>query len=162
MPKNKDPKNWKHRLAKFLSNDMSPYWHHFDLRPLDDLDDEGLAITLTHVKGINMLDLNETEITNDGIKLLTKLEYIKELRLKSCRNINDGCAEDLNKITSLEFIHLRFTGFTINGVLKLKALTNLKKIIFSAEDDIKNKMLQLKEMLPNCGFIVNSKPYYFE
>ena len=142
---------------------LAHYWDHFDLRPIPDLDDEGLEYVLTYAKGINMLDLNETEITNKGIKLLTKLEYIKELRLKSVRDVNDDCADDLNKITSLEFLHLRFTGFTINGVLKLTALTNLKKIIFSEDnvDAIANKMLQLKVMHPNCEFIVNSKPYDF-
>jgi hypothetical protein len=111
-----------------------------------------------------MLDLNETEITNKSISLLTKLEYVKELRLKSVRGIDDNCADDLNKITSLEFLHLRYTGFTIDGVLKLNALTNLQKIIFSADDvdAIKDKMLQLRAMLPNCEFLVNSKPYEFE
>ena len=157
-------RDWKHRFSKFVTPDMPAYWHHFDLRPIDDLDDDGLAYALTYVKGINMLDLNETEITNKSISLLTTLEYIKELRLKSVRGIDDSCADDLNKITSLEFLHLRFTGFTIDGVLKLNALTNLKTIIFSADDidAIKDKMLQLRTMLPNCELLPNSKPYEFE
>lgn len=162
MPRNK--KYWKRRLGKMITPDMPAYIHHFDLRPVDDLDDEGLAYALTYVKGINMLDLNETEITNKSIQLLTKLEYIKELRLKSVRDIDDNCADDLNKLTSLEFLHARFTGITIDGVLKLNALTNLKKIIFTADDidDLKDKMLQLKAMLPNCEFLPNSKPYEFD
>jgi hypothetical protein len=161
--KNRNKKYWKRRLGNLITPGMAAYYHHFDLRPFSDLDDEGLEYMLTYVKGIDMLDLNETEITNHGIKLLTKLEYIKELRLKSVRDINDDCADDLNKITSLEFLHLRFTGFTINGVLKLTALTNLKKIIFSEDnaEAITNKMLQLKEMHPNCEFLVNSQPYEF-
>jgi hypothetical protein len=162
MPRNK--KYWKRRLGPMITPDMPPYVRHFDLRRIDDLDDEGLAYTITYVKGIDMLDLNETEITNKSIQLLTKLEYIKELRLKSIREIDDDCADDLNKITSLEFLHLRFTGFTIDGVLKLNALTNLKRIIFTADNinDIKDKMLQLKRMLPNCELLPNSRPYEFE
>lgn len=157
-------KDWKHRLGKLISPSMEPYWHHFDLRPIEDLDDEGLAYALTCVKGIDMLDLNETAITNKSISLLTKLEYLKELRLKGVSGINDDCAEDLNKITSLEFLHLRFTNFTIDGVLKLNALTNLQKVIFSVDDvnAVKDKMLQLHAMLPGCEFIPNSIPYRFE
>jgi hypothetical protein len=164
MPRYRDKKNWKKRLAKFLEPGFAPYWHHFDLRPLDDLDDEGLAIALTYVKGIDMLDLNYTEITNKGIQLLTKLEYIKELRLKEVRHIDNGCIDDLNKITSLEFLHVRYTGITIDGILKLNALTNLKRLMFSEEnvDAITDKMLQLKAMLPGCEFIINSRPYQFE
>lgn len=158
---NRRKKDWKHRLANFLTPDMAAYWHHFDLRPIWDLDDDGLEVALTHVKGIDMLDLNETEITNKGIQILTELEYIKELRLKGVHNIDDGCINDLNKITSLEFLHVRYTGITIDGVLKLDKLINLKKIIFTDENVDANKMLQLKEMHPNCEFLVNSKPYEF-
>jgi hypothetical protein len=39
------------------------------LRGIDDLDDEGLAFPCQR-EGVNMLDLNETDITNKGIQLL--------------------------------------------------------------------------------------------
>jgi len=162
MPKNK--KYWKRRFGADVAETMAAYHHHLDLRRIDDLDDEGLAYLLTHVKGVNMLDLNETEVSNESIKLLTRLEYVKELRVRECRHIDNGCTEDLNKITSLEFLHLKDTGVTIDGLLKLNALTGLTKILFSAEDTegIKEKMLQLRAMHPGCEFVVNSIPYQFE
>ena len=161
MPKEKT--YWKRRFGN-LADKTEPYCHHLDLRRIDDLDDEGFAYLVSNVKGINMLDLNETEITNESIKLLTSLEYVKELRLKGCENVNDDCAGHLNKITSLDFLHLKDTAVTIDGLLKLTSLTNLKKILFSADDAeaIKEKMLQLKTMLPYCDFVINSKPYYFD
>ena len=161
MPRNK--KYWKRRFGSPAEN-IHEYYHHLDLRRVDDLDDEGLVYLLTNVKGVNMLDLNETEITNESIKLLTKLEYVKELGLKGCHKIDDGCVDHLNKIKSLEFLHLKNTAVTIDGLLKLTSLTNLKKILFSADDvvAIKEKMLQLKTMLTACDFVINSKPYYFD
>jgi hypothetical protein len=158
MPRNK--KYWQRRFG-ILNTEA--YYHHFDVRQIPDLDDEGFAYLLTHVKGINMLDLNETEITNASIALLTKLEYVNELRIKGCTDIDDDCITDLNKITSLQFLHVKNTGITIDGILQLNALTKLTDILFSNDDDkdIKDKMLLLKNMLPNCSFVINSVPYIF-
>jgi len=73
MSRNK--KYWKRKFGN-LADRIEPYYHHFDLRPFTDLDDEGLAYLLTNLRGVNMLDLNETSITDESIKLLTKLEYV--------------------------------------------------------------------------------------
>jgi hypothetical protein len=156
-------RNKKYWQRRFGTPNTIAYHHHFDVRQIPDLDDEGLAYLLTHVKGINMLDLNETEITNTSIALLTKLEYVNELRLKGCTDIDNNCIADLNKITSLQFLHVKNTGITIDGILQLSALTKLTTILFSNDDDkdIKDKMLLLKDMLPGCSFVINSIPYIF-
>jgi hypothetical protein len=157
------PRNLKYWKRRFGAIEAIPYHHHLDFRGIPDLDDEGLAYQLTHVKGVNMLDLNETEITNASIALLTRLEYINELRLKDCTDIDNDCIADINKITSLQFLHVKDTGITIDGLLQLTALTKLTKIIFSAVDieAIKENMLLLREKYPNCSFIINSIPYSF-
>ncbi len=156
-------RNKKYWQRRFGILNTEPYHHHFDLRQIPDLDDEGFAYLLTYVKGINMLDLNETDITNASIALLTKLEYVNELRLKGCNEIDNNCIADLNKITSLQFLHVKNTGITIDGILQLNALTKLTELLFSYEDTvaIKDKMLLLKEMLPDCNFVINSVPYIF-
>ena len=96
--KKRDRKYWKRRFGDLTAESMQPYYQHLDFRRITDLDDEGLEYLLTNVKGINMLDLNETEITNESIKLLTTLEYVTELRAKGMYGLTDACAEDLNKI----------------------------------------------------------------
>ncbi len=158
------PRNKKYWQQRFGTVNTEAYHHHFDVRQIPDLDDEGLAYLLTHVKGVNMLDLNETEITNASIALLTKLEYVNELRLKGCTEIDNDCITDLNKITSLQFLHVKDTGITIDGLLQLTALTTLTQLLFSADDTaaIKEKILLLKERLPHCSFAINAVPYIFE
>ena len=155
---------WQEQFKNLVTDDMAPYWHHFDLRSVTNLNDEGLAYVLSRVKGIYMLDLNETEITDEGIKVLPQLEYINELRLKGLRGVTDAGMEDLNRIKGLTFLHLKNTSVTIDGLLKLDALTGLTILMFSddGKEDIKAKMLQLKAMLPGCKFVINSKPYYFD
>jgi len=166
MSKRSEAKNKKKLKERFgrLAESMVEYYHHLDLRPIWDMDDEAFAYIMTNVKGVNMLDLNETEITNESIKLLTRLEYVKELRVKSCRHLDNGCIEYLNKLPELEFLHLKSTAVTIDGLLKLGNLPHLKQLMFSEDDveSIKEKMLHLKENLPGCEFTVNSKPWYFD
>ena len=159
MPKN--AKYWKSRIKPVNTQE---YYHHYDLRHIDDLNDDGLAYLLTNVKGINMLDLNETEISNASIKLLTTLEYVLELRLKGCAELDNDCVADLNKLTTLQFLHIKGTYITIDGILQLTQLVHLKELLFSADDvdAIKDKMLLLRNILPNCAFVVDGKPYSFD
>lgn len=162
MPKNR--KYWKRRFGGKTAGDSAAYHHHLDFRLLDDLDDEGLAYIMTDVKGVNMLDLNETEITNESIKLLIGLEYVRELRAKDCPYHDNNCIESLNQLLTLEFLHFKNTAITIDGLLQLTNLHNLKVLMFSADEteSIKEKMVQLKNRLPNCDFTVNSKLWIFE
>lgn len=159
----KREKYWKRKFNN-LGDRVEPYYHHFDLRPFDHLDDEGFAYLTTNLKGVYMLDLNETEITNNSIKLLTRFEYVTELRAKGIAGLTDACAGDLNQIKGLEFLHVKNTGITIDGLLKLKDQHQLKTLLFSADDveAIKEKMLQLRSMHPHCEFIIDGKTYYFE
>lgn len=161
MSKNK--KYWERRFGKPVHNNGS-YHHHFDLRCIDDLNDEGLAYLLEPAKGINMLDVNETDISDKSITLLTRLEYVTELRAKGVSGLTDACAQDLNKIKGLELLHVKNTDITIDGLLQLKDQHQLKTILFSAIDvkAIKEKMLQLKTMHPGCEFVIDGKPYYFD
>jgi hypothetical protein len=159
----KRDKELKRRYGK-LAESMAPYHNHLDLRLLSEMDDEAFAYIMTNVKGVNMLDLNETEITNESIKLLTRLEYVNELRAKGCYSLDNDCVEYLNQLTALTFLHVKDTAVTIDGLLKLTGLPSLKVLMFSAEEveSIKDKMLQLQEILPGCEFTVNSKPWLFD
>ncbi len=157
-------KYWKQKLSNLVNDAMPAYWDHLDLRNIPDLDDVGFAYIIREIKGINMLDLNETNITNQSIRLLTNLEYVKELRLKGVTKVNNDCIEDLNKIKWIEFLHVKDTSITIDGLLGLNNLPNCKNLMFSVWDDqlIHEKMLQLKILMPDCEFTINSRPYEFE
>ena len=159
----KAKKELERRFGK-LHESLAGYHDHMDFRSLDDFDDNAFAWLMQNVKGVNMLDLNETDISNKSISLLSHLEYVKELRAKECHNLNNDCVDDLNKLTSLVFLHVKSTNITIDGLLKLKDLSHLKTLMFSADDtvSIKEKLLQLKTMLPGCELVIDSKRYYFD
>ena len=146
-----------------LAESLVGYVDHIDFRFYDNFNDEAFAFLMKNVKGVNMLDLNETEITNESIEFLTNLEYVNEIRARQCENLTDDCSEDLNKLTQLTFLHLRSTSITIDGLLNLKDLTNLKTLLFSADDilSIKEKLLDFKLMHLPCEMVIDSKPYYY-
>ena len=146
-----------------LAENLVGYVDHIDFRFFDDFNDEAFAFLMKNVKGVNMLDLNETNITNESIEFLTNLEYVNEIRARQCENLTDDCSEDLNKLTQLTFLHLRSTSITIDGLLNLKDLTNLKTLLFSAEETLskKEKLLDLKLMHLPCEMVIDSKPYYY-
>ncbi|HEY9364235.1 MAG TPA: hypothetical protein VIQ00_13295 [Chitinophagaceae bacterium] len=125
-----------------------------------EIDDYGLSQMVTVVKSIDMLDLDDTEITNEGIMHLTKLENLKELRLKECRQIDNDCLQYLNQITTLELLHLGGTAVTLDGLEKLISLKNLQTLLVSSDDEmeiVKIQLLKIAAALPRCEFIVNHK-----
>ncbi|MGQ2982217.1 hypothetical protein [Flavobacterium sp.] len=122
------------------------------------VDDEGIAMMVPELDSITMLDLDETDITNDGIMHLTKLHFIKEMRLKGCDRIDDACIPFINKIKGLELLHLCSTPITTDGILRL-FLPGLKQLFISAEydEDTKVKLQRLCKAFPDCEVVVNHK-----
>lgn len=53
-----------------MTESMEGCYRQLDFRSLDDLDDNAFAYLKEKVKGVNKLDLNETEIGNKRRKLL--------------------------------------------------------------------------------------------
>ena len=133
------------------------------MRLWDTVIDEYLELLAIHVKSIDMLDLDETDITNDGIAYLTQMDFIKELRLKGINEIDNDCISHLNTIKELELLHVRGTSITLDGLLKLNNQPALKHLLFSTdfEKPDETKMLQLRALMPTCTFTIDGKDYDF-
>lgn len=142
---------------------MKSYYRRLDFRRFDGFDDDAFAYLMQKVKGVDMLDLNESDIGNDSIKLLAQLEYVNEIRAKGCHSLDNDCIPFLNQIKSLKFLHLNHTGITIDGLLRLNTSSSLRTWMFSYDrpDSVGLKLLELKNLLPDCEFVVNGKPHYF-
>jgi hypothetical protein len=126
--------------------------------------DEEMGFLVKRIKRIDMLDLHETTITNAGIAHLVKLESLQELRLKSNKEIDNGCMVFLNQIPTLEFLHLRYTNVNVDGLKAIPALVNLKTVLLSdevnSEETILEKMQSITAALPDCEFWVNGKGFF--
>lgn len=134
--------------------------NHIDLR-CSTITDDQLAMLVSRIRSIEMLDLNETEITNEGIRHLGGLEYLAELRLKECTNIDNDCIPYLNRLVTLKLLYVKSTPITIDGLLQLNNLPELKQLFFSSHDAeiSSDKMNKLSESLPHAELIVDGKTF---
>jgi Leucine-rich repeat (LRR) protein len=138
------------------------YVRHANFRT-SEIDDEGIELMVKRITGIEILDLDETNITGESVKLLTKLQGVKELRLKGNAAIGNDSVDYLSQMTSLELLHLGGTSITVDAVSKLASLQNLKLLLLSAADNenVQEKLFELAVALPDCRFIVNYKDVNF-
>lgn len=126
-----------------------------------DATDTEIGYIAKRIKHIDEWNLNNSDISDDGVQHMLQLEYIRDLRLKSNRRLTNDCMTYLDQLTSLEFIHLGSTGVTVDGLLKIPHLTKLKEILISdpGTPDLAAKMRIVMTALPACRFIINSKEY---
>ena len=119
--------------------------------------DDDLERMVKQVKSINQLDLDETDITDEGMKHLIELDYLREIRLKGCRKITDIGMEYICQFKGLELLHLYGTAVTINGFDRIGELKHLNKLLVEA-DGKDPKLEEIFALLPkDCELIVNYK-----
>lgn len=97
-----------------------------------DLVDAHLEI-IGQLKTLELLDLDLTEISDNGLRKLKSLKQLVELRLKDNPQLTDECIEFLLEIEQLQFIHIENTSITIQGLTKLLTHKELKSVIVGIE-----------------------------
>ena len=94
------------------------------------------------------------DIANEGIRDLHKLVSLRYLDLTGCVSIDDGAAEYLAKMTSLQHLELNSTRITEAGLVQLKTLSNLRWLTLPWGDDKRRdrclEIKKLREALPHC------------
>ena len=108
-----------------------------------------------------MLDLDDAYIGYKAIEHLTKLEDLKELRLKGCTELDYKCVPYLVNIKGLELLQLVNTQILVSELINMSSLTSLKKLFISQTitPQLTLEMRRLKKELPGCEFYVNYKLY---
>lgn len=127
------------------------------------VDDEEIGWMIEYVRSIYQLDLDETEITNAGIALLSTLDAVNELRLKNCPNIDAGCLADLQQIKGLELLHLGGTSIGVDDLIAAPLKFESLKTLLLNDDELNEEKLQLLYVsLPNgCELNINHQLYPF-
>ncbi|NCP91291.1 MAG: hypothetical protein GW827_13895 [Flavobacteriales bacterium] len=123
-----------------------------------DLDDDYLFYLTSRVPIIRAFDLENTNITDEGIKLISKVKHVEKLELKDSRQITKNCLPYINTLKELVLLNLMKTSITLNDVMLLNELHNLKELYISSDKDEDyhfEKIMQIKDILPNCIVYVN-------
>lgn len=119
-----------------------------------DLNDAGLAI-LCELSKLEQLDLQGTEITNDGLCGLKKLLSLKYLRLKENDQLTNSCILHLKQIKSLCELQIQETGIDQDGLDRLAGMSSLQRIVLSAHGGnfTYERLLKLSLALPACTIL---------
>ena len=104
---------------------------------IGELNDEGVAV------------INDTKITDDGLKHLKDLTKLDSLSLHSGKVTDDGL-KHLSVLTSLQTLHLSISKVTDAGLEHLKGLTNLKSLSIRSPNVTDKGVERLRQALPNC------------
>lgn len=132
---------------------------HLNFR-LSGVNDEALGWLTEHVRVIGQLDLDETDITYEGMEYLTRLESLRELRLKGCTLIDDRSVAKLCAVNGLELLHLGGTSITVEGMKPLADIETLKTLLISAPGGAEEELTALAILLSkDCELVVNSKVF---
>lgn len=114
--------------------------------PHGELTDEDLDFFTRKVKVVDVVILDENEVTAEGIKFLTRLEVVRELDLKNM-TIDDNSVHDILKLQNLEWLQIRGTRISTEGIETILAgLKDLKTLVISEEQVEKEfgEALQMK------------------
>lgn len=104
---------------------------------------------------IQRLDLDCTDITDDGLAYLKNLPNLKELRLKDNPQLTQACTQHLSQIKSLEQLHLGNTFESIAGLSKLRMLPRLGELILEiGYDSYHSHLVRLSLKMPHCEILV--------
>ena len=144
-----------------LQDEIPTHLERVNFRIWNSVEDDEIEMMVTHVRSINMLDLDETDITNYSIQLLAQLSFIKELRLKGCRKIDDEGIPHINNIKGLELLHIDGTSISINGVLQLSASHPLRMLLIGvdAPEQHLTELAAIAQRFPESELIVNHKSF---
>ena len=158
-------KNEKAFWTKYFNNPPAPedipqHSDHLSFRS-SDITDEEIGFVVSRISSINMLDLDDAYIGYKAIDHLTKLEDLKELRLKGCTELDYKCVPYLVNIKGLELLQLVNTQILVSELINMSSLTSLKKLFISQTitPQLTLEMRRLKKELPGCAFYVNYKLY---
>jgi Leucine-rich repeat (LRR) protein len=124
-----------------------------------EVDDQFLFYLTSRVPTIHGIYLKFTNVTNEGVKHISKIQNLLELTLREHNDITKECIPYLNKLVDLEYLDILKTKISLEDLPALSNLQNLKELYVSSENTEKEYILEqiinLKEILPNCIVYVN-------
>lgn len=103
---------------------------------------------------IDNLNLQDTQITNEGIRCLAELKGLKYLRLKENWQLDNGCIEAINQLQSLVDLQLHETSIDGAGIKAINLVHLRDLMVNETEDSI---LRHLSHQLPRCRILIKGK-----
>ena len=105
---------------------------------------------IANLRGLEVLDLTNSLITDRGLKHLGGLRRLKYLRLDGTNTTDAGLAE-LRNLTNLETLDIRNTKVTERGLVSIDRMKRLKELLLSAGQVTPEAIRLVQASLPHCS-----------
>lgn len=148
----------KYLLEKYFNSknkkNIPVYLSQFGCRDCDTTD-EDLYFVTQYVTSIDHLVLGGSFITESGLHYLKKLTSTEYLDLRSMP-LNDGNLDCILHLESLEYLYIKFTGVTANGIsIILKSFPNLKTLIAEIRQE-ESRFIELwQKQYPSVELVIS-------
>ena len=119
------------------------------------LDDVGLGY-ICDCPGLDKLALQNTALSNEGLRELGRLPKLAHLRLKDNRQLDDRCAPHLAALGELVDLQLHETSIGREGLALLVGLSELRDLLVSLDEArlTRDDLLALSARMPRCSILV--------
>ncbi|KYG75373.1 hypothetical protein [Roseivirga echinicomitans] len=157
-----------------LLKEEKKFWQrHFRIEKLEDIpqkwsgyksidsdnDDEFLYFFTLRVSSILEIHLKDTLVTDEGVKHIAKLKDLEILYLRNHSKITKASIPFFNEMTSLQSLNITKTEISLSDICDSLDNQSLKEVFLDSEDDeesILEKVIILKERMPDCSFYLNT------
>ncbi|MCE3074356.1 hypothetical protein [Chryseobacterium gwangjuense] len=150
----------KYLLEKYFSTknnkNIPAYLSQFGCRDSDLTDNELFFIT-QYVTHIDRLAIGGSFVTEEGLQYLKKLKNVEYLDLRSMP-LNDDNLDCILHLENLEYLYIKFTDVTVNGILKiLQAFPKLQTLIAGIPENDNHLIEVWQKQYPEIELIVSTR-----
>ncbi|MEC5125176.1 c-type cytochrome domain-containing protein [Verrucomicrobiales bacterium BCK34] len=115
----------------------------------DEADDEAIGSASVVASNIAILNLSKTQITDDGLSLVSEMPRLVHLNL-SQTGLGDSALKNISGLNELRTLNLWGTKVTDAGLKQLKGLKNLEAIYLWQSKATNAGVKELTKALPNA------------
>lgn len=120
------------------------------------IDDEGLAF-LCEIPTIENLVLQNTRVSNMGLRQLARLPALTHLRLKDNRQLSDACVPHLLALAHLRDLQVHETSITAIGLTPLAGLSELRDLCVDRQTGTEAELQELSMLMPRCEILIKGR-----
>lgn len=124
----------------------------------DDFGDEHLFYITSRVPIIHSFDLENSDITDEGVRLISTLAAVKKLELKNSRKLTAASIQYIVKLKDLEVLNLMNMNASIDDLNILSGLPVLRALYLSqnmVSDNLTSELDNLQHNLPHCKIFLD-------
>lgn len=125
------------------------------------LNDLGLKLVCNN-RNIDHLDLQATQISDEGLQYLGQLKNLQYLRLKENDQLTDACIPYLNQLENLVDLQIHETSITQKG-LKLLEIKKLESLIIDIDEEnfSYEAILEFSRRNPTCEILAKGEAIFY-